>query len=159
MRIERIIEAILFASSRPVSLDELIDVTNFDKKDILMAIEKLRKFYDETSIEITEVNGKYSMEVKTEYADYAMKFAPMELKRSMLKTLSLIAYHQPVKQSELKKMVGSAVYEHVKELKKKGFINTKKEGRTKLITTTSYFYDYFGIDKKDREAIKKIMEK
>jgi len=159
MRIERIIEAILFVSSRPISLDELIDVTNFDKKDILMAIEKLRKFYDKTSIEITEINGKYSMEVKTEYADYAMKFAPMELKRSMLKTLSLIAYHQPVKQSELKKMVGSAVYEHVKELKKKGFINTKKEGRTKLITITSYFYDYFGIDKKDREAIKKIMEK
>jgi len=159
MKIERIVEAILFASSRPLSIEEIKEAIKMDEEKIKKAIEELRKFYENSAIEIVEVNKKYVMEVKAEYAAYAQKFAPVELKKSLLKTLSLIAYHQPIKQSELKKMIGSNVYEHVRELRKKGFINTKKEGRTKLITTTQYFYDYFGIEKRDKEAIKKMMEK
>ncbi len=158
MKVERIIEAILFAASRPLTINEIAEAINMDKKEVGKAIQKLKKFYENSAIEIAEVNEKYVMEVKAEYAEYAKKFAPVELKKSLIKTLSLIAYHQPIKQSDLKKMIGSNVYEYVKELKKKGFINTKKEGRTKMITTTQYFYDYFGIDKKDREAIKKLMK-
>ena len=159
MKNERIIEAILFAASRPLSIEEIGEAIKVDKKKIKEVIENLKRFYKDSAIEITEANGKYAMEVKAEYAAYAQKFAPMELRKPLIKTLSLIAYHQPIKQSELKKMVGSNVYEHVKELRKKGFIYTKKEGRTKLITTTQYFYDYFGIEKKDKEAIKRMMEK
>lgn len=159
MKTEKIIEAILFAASRPLSVDEIADAIKISKKDVKKAMKELMKFYKDSAIEITEANQKYVMEVKASYAEYAKKFAPVELKKSLIKALSLIAYHQPIKQSELKKMIGSNVYEYVRELKKKGFINTRKEGRTKLITTTQYFYDYFGIDKKDKEAIKKIMEK
>lgn len=158
MKVERIIEAILFAASRPLALDEIAEAMKMDRKEVKKAIEKLKKFYEDSAIEIAEVNEKYVMEVKAEYVEYAKKFAPVELKKSLIKTLSLIAYHQPIKQSDLKKMIGSNVYEYVRELKKKGFINTKKEGRTKIITTTQYFYDYFGIDKKDKEAIKKMMK-
>ncbi|KAA0002225.1 MAG: SMC-Scp complex subunit ScpB [Thermoplasmata archaeon] len=158
MKVERIIEAILFAASRPLALDEIAEAMKMDRKEVKKAIEKLKKFYEDSAIEIAEVNEKYVMEVKAEYVEYAKKFAPVELKKSLIKTLSLIAYHQPIKQSDLKKMIGSNVYEYVRELKKKGFINTKKEGRTKMITTTQYFYDYFGIDKKDKEAIKKMMK-
>ena len=160
MKTEKIIEAILFAASRPLSVDEIADAIKISKKDVKKAMKELMKFYKDSAIEITEANQKYVMEVKASYAEYAKKFAPVELKKSLIKALSLIVYHQPIKQSELKKMIGSNVYEYVRELKKKGFINTRKEGRTKLITTTQYFYDYFGIDKKDKkEAIKKIMEK
>ena len=158
MKVERIIEAILFAASRPLALDEIAEAMKMDRKEVKKAIEKLKKFYEDSAIEIAEVNENYVMEVKAEYVEYAKKFAPVELKKSLIKTLSLIAYHQPIKQSDLKKMIGSNVYEYVRELKKKGFINTKKEGRTKMITTTQYFYDYFGIDKKDKEAIKKMMK-
>ena len=158
MKVERIIEAILFAASRPLAFDEIAEAMKMDRKEVKKAIEKLKKFYEDSAIEIAEVNEKYVMEVKAEYVEYAKKFAPVELKKSLIKTLSLIAYHQPIKQSDLKKMIGSNVYEYVRELKKKGFINTKKEGRTKMITTTQYFYDYFGIDKKDKEAIKKMMK-
>lgn len=159
MKAERIIEAVLFAASRPLSIEEIAEAVGMEKKVVKKAIEKLKNFYEKSAIEISEANGKYVMEVKAEYAEYAKKFAPVELKKSLIKTLSLIAYHQPIKQSDLKKLLGSNVYEHVRELKKKGFINTRKEGRTKLITTTQYFYDYFGIDKKDKEAIKNLMEK
>jgi len=159
MKTERIVEAILFAASRPISIDEIAQSIKTGKKKVEEAIKKLMDFYKDSAIEISEANGKYVMEVRAEYAEYAKKFAPVELKKSLIKTLSLIAYHQPVKQSELKKLIGSNVYEHVRELKKKGFINTRKEGRTKIITTTQYFYDYFGIDKKDKEAIRRMMEK
>ena len=43
-------------------------------------------------------------------------------------------------------------------LAEKGFINAKKEGRTKIIEVSQHFYDYFGIDRKDRDAIKKMLE-
>ena len=81
-------------------------------------MDELKKEYANSAIEIAEVGGKYVMQLRTEYADYARKFAPMELSRGMLKTLALIAYHQPIKQSELKNMIGSQVYERVKEQKK-----------------------------------------
>ena len=156
MEAKKIIEAILFAASRPVSVEEIVKA-GVKKKEVEKGIEELKKFYSDSAIEIAEVGGKYVMQLKNDYASYARKFAPMELSRGMLKTLAIIAYHQPIKQSELKNMVGSQVYEHVRELKSRGFIKTRKEGRTKIIETTTYFHEYFGFDKSNREKVKKIL--
>ena len=156
MEAKRIIEAILFAASRPVAIEEIVKV-GVRKRDVAKAMDELKKEYANSAIEIAEVGGKYVMQLRTEYADYARKFAPMELSRGMLKTLALIAYHQPIKQSELKNMIGSQVYEHVRELKSRGFVKTRKEGRTKIVETTSYFHEYFGFDKSNREKLKKML--
>ena len=156
MEAKRIVEAILFAAGKPVSKEEL---KKYVKGKVEEIIKELKKEYEKSAIEILEIDGKYVMQLKDEYAEYAKKFAPMELSKALLKTLALIAYHQPIKQSELKKIVGSQIYEHVKELRKKGFIRTKKEGRTKLVELTNYFYDYFGFDRKEKEKIKEILYK
>lgn len=156
MEAKRIVEAILFAAGKPVSKEE---IRKFVKGDVEKIIEDLKKEYEKSAIEIQEINGKYVMQLRNEYAEYAKKFAPMEISKSLLKTLAIIAYHQPVKQSELKKIIGSQIYEHVKELKKRGFIRTRKEGRTKLIELTTYFYEYFGFDKKEKEKIREILYK
>ncbi len=154
MEAERIIEAILFAASRPVSIEEIIKA-GVKKKDVEKAMESLKRAYSKSAIEIVEVEGKYVMQLKNEYAEYARKFAPMEMSRGMLKTLAIIAYHQPIKQSELKNMIGGQIYEYVRELKNRGFIKTKKDGRTKIIETTPYFHEYFGLG--DEKKLKKIL--
>ncbi|KAA0013913.1 MAG: SMC-Scp complex subunit ScpB [Thermoplasmata archaeon] len=159
MEAKKIIEAVLFAAGRPVSRQELKKAFSFKNKSIDKAIMKLKEEYKNSVIEIVEIDDKYAMQLRNEYADYAKKFAPMEVSKSLLKTLAIIAYHQPIKQSELKKIVGSQVYEHVKELHKKGFIKARKEGRTKMIETSPFFYDYFGFDKKDKEKIKEALYK
>ncbi|RLF50738.1 MAG: SMC-Scp complex subunit ScpB [Thermoplasmata archaeon] len=139
MEAKKIIEAILFAAARPVSMEELKKYLK--EREIKKAIKDLIEDYKQSAIEIVEIDGKYVMQLRNEYAEYAKKFAPMELSKALLKTLAIIAYHQPIKQSELKKIIGSQVYDYVKQLKKKGFIRTKKEGKTKVIELTTYFYD------------------
>ncbi len=159
MEAKKIIEAILFAAGRPVAKEEILKV-GVKKKDFDRAINELIKEYEDSAIEIVPVGEeKFVMQLREKYAGYASKFAPMELPKSLLKTLAIIAYHQPVKQSELKKIVGSQIYEYVRELKKRGFIKTRKEGRTKIVETSPYFYEYFGFDEKNKEKIKEILYK
>lgn len=158
MEAKRIVEAILFAASRPVSEEELV-TAGVKKRALSKAIEELVKEYAHSAIEIVDMGGRYVMQLRNEYAELVKRFAPMELSRSLLKTLAIIAYHQPVKQSDLKHMVGSQIYEHVKELKKKGFIKTQKEGRTKRVEVSPYFYEYFGFSTKNKEKMREMLYK
>lgn len=156
MEADKVVEAILFVASRPVGVDEIIKA-GVSKKNLEKAINELKNRYKNSAIEIVEVDDKYVMQIRNEFAEHVKKFAPMNISKSVLKTLAIIAYHQPVKQSEMKKIVGSQIYEHVKELKKEGFIKTKREGRTKIIEVSNYFYDYFGFSKKNKEKMKEIL--
>ncbi len=157
--IKKIIEAILFTAGKPVSKEEIKKDLKVKDEDIEKAIKELMKDYENSAIEIVEVNGKYVMQIRNEYVEYVKKFAPMEISKSLLRTLAIIAYHQPIKQSDLKQMIGSQVYNHIKELRKKGFLKVKREGRTKLIELTNYFYEYFGFEDKNREKIREILYK
>ena len=83
----------------------------------------------------------------------------MEIPKKLLKTLALIVYHQPIKQSELQNILGPKVYEHVKELHELGLIRTRREGKTKILTTTKRMPEYFGISTTDKEEIRKWLIK
>ena len=77
--------------------------------------------------------------------------------RDLLKTVALIAYHQPILQSNLFDMIGSKVYEHTKGLEELGLISRKPSGRSFALATTRYFAEFFGLKSTDREGIRKIM--
>ena len=64
---------------------------------------------------------------------------------AVLKTLALIAYSQPIKQSEIIKQRGNGAYKYIKKLKEAELIETHKSSRTKVITVTNKFKDYFQI--------------
>ena len=74
-----------------------------------------------------------------------------ELEKPALQTLSIIAWKQPIMQSEVVKIRGNSTYEHVKILADSGFITTEKSGVSRLIKLTPKFYEYFDTNK---EAIK-----
>ncbi|HHH78140.1 MAG TPA: SMC-Scp complex subunit ScpB [Thermoplasmatales archaeon] len=157
----RIVEAALFSAGRPVAVEEICDAVNLGKKDVIKAIESLMDEYrargekGETSIEVSRAGEKYAMQLRSEYAKYGQKLSGMEVPKKLLKTVALIAYYQPVAQSEIKNMVGSKIYDHARELEEMGFVKSKKKGRTKILEVTTYFYEYFGFDTTDREEIKK----
>src|SRR5207245_4000964 len=75
----------------------------------------------------------------------------------ILKTVALIAYHQPILQSDLFDMIGSKVYEHTKGLEELGLISRKPSGRSFSLATTPYFAEFFGLKSTDREGIRKPM--
>jgi segregation and condensation protein B len=159
---EKAVEAALFSAGRPMAVDEICSTTGLLQGPVRRAVKRLIKKYrsEKTTLEVSKVGSRFAMQLKTGYAEDAVKVAPCEIPKRFLKTLALIAYHQPIKQSELKGMIGEKVYEHVQELQKYGMVHAKKFGPTKVLITSNRFPEYFGIETASREGIKKwIAEK
>ncbi|NPE30250.1 SMC-Scp complex subunit ScpB [Methanococcoides sp. SA1] len=152
-----IIEAVLFAAGEAVDTQTLAKIINRSAKSVAPVIQSLMEEYStrESGMEIIDLGGRYVMQVKPKYTDVISPIAPKELKAPILRTLSMVAYHQPVVQSELVDMRGNSVYDHIRELKDRGFIEAVPHGRTKLLQTTPLFADYFGLDRNEPESIKK----
>jgi segregation and condensation protein B len=153
---EILIEASLFSAGKPLSKGELSEALGLSKAEIEKHLSKLKSSYSrkESALEIAKVGKKYIMQIKSELADYVKSLAPMQIPQKVLKTAALIAYHQPIKQSELSEMYGAKVYDHVGVLHDLGLVRKRSEGRTVVLTTTAQFAEYFGIDSTDREKIK-----
>jgi segregation and condensation protein B len=161
---KRLVESVLFSASKPVSLKEIKDATQLPKQKINQAIDDLMQEYNEdrkneTSMEITKAGDKYAMQVKSKFTDQSLMVAKPEIENNLLKTLTLIAFHQPVKQSNLRRMIGQKAYEHVDELAQMKLIHTRKHGTTEMLTTTKKFPEYFGIETSNTNEIKNILIK
>jgi segregation and condensation protein B len=158
---KRKIEVILFSAGRPLSTKELAAITSIPELKVERVIHALMEEYKESdsALEISKAGDKWGMQVKGDYASFARGLAKAEIKPKLLKTLALIAYHQPVKQSKLNRMIGNKIYDHVKELSEKEMIKAKQAGRTKILTTAPKFLEYFGIPTTDREKIRQYLLK
>jgi len=159
---KRLIESVLFSASKPVSIKEIKDATYLPPKTIKDTIETLIEDYNverknDTSMEIVKAGNKYAMQVKKKYIDQSVMLAKPDIHSNLLKTLALIAFHQPVKQSNLRRMAGPKIYDHVDELASMKLINSKKHGSTEMLTTTKLFPEYFGIDTTKPEEIRDFL--
>ncbi len=158
-RRKNIIEGALFVAGRPISLEELIIKTEIKKKDLEKSLEELMLDYlmRATSLEIVQIQDKFSLQIKPEYTPNVKKFATGGLIPDRhLKTLTIIALKQPILKSKLVKIRGSGAYEHVKFLLDRGFINAIKKGRSYELMTTENFSDTFGLSR-DVSTLKKQM--
>ena len=161
---KRLVESVLFSASKPVSIKEIKEATQLSKQKINQSIEDLMNEYNqerknETSMEITKAGDKFAMQVKSKFTDQSVMVSKPEIESNLLKTLTLIAFHQPVKQSNLRRMIGQKAYDHVDELASMKLIHTKKHGSTEMLTTTKKFPEYFGIETTKPEEIKNILIK
>jgi segregation and condensation protein B len=154
-----IVEAALFSAGKALTPDELARVTRLAPDTIREHLRALAREYTErgSAIEVAEIGTKWTMQIRSEFAERARAFAPPEIERDLLKTAALIAYHQPLLQSDLFDMIGSKVYEHTKSLEDLGLVNRKPSGRSLALTTTRYFAEFFGLKSTDREGIRKLM--
>jgi len=161
---KRLIESILFSASKPVSVNEIKETTGLTPNKIKKILDELIDDYnvkrkDETSVEIVKAGEKYTMQVKKKYVDQSIMIAKPEINSNLLKTLTLIAFHQPLKQSNLRRMIGVKAYEHVDELTTLKLVYSKKHGSTEMLTTTKLFPEYFGIDSTKPEEIRDFLIK
>jgi segregation and condensation protein B len=151
------IEAALYSAGRPLSLDELIKAsgTNSKEKTHRIVNDLARKTKSTfRAIEIAQLeDGKYVLQLRPEYTPLVRKFAQHPLLPSgALKTLSYIAYEQPVTSKRLVQIRGSQVYPHIKVLEQMQFVEHENLGRLKVYRTTPKFQNYFGIT--DLNAVK-----
>ncbi len=144
------IEAALYSAGRPLSVDELIKASGTNSKEkTLRVVNELVKKTKTTfkAIEIAQQeDGTYVFQLRPEYTPLVRRFAQHPLIPSAaLKTLSYIAYEQPVTSKRLVQIRGSQVYSHVRILEQLQFVEHENLGRLKVYRTTPKFQNYFGI--------------
>jgi segregation and condensation protein B len=156
------VEAILFASGKPLSIHELTEMLGVgDHRPVQRAIKKLAHAYAgrQTALEVRRVGDGFALQLRQPFLETARPVSPTDIAPRSLKVLTLIAYHQPMLQSLLARMVGEVAYEEVQRLRDLGLIRGEPKGATLSLTTTRSFSEYFGIGSTRPEEIRAFLEK
>ena len=140
------VEAILFTSVEPLSAEEISRMVGTGSGEILKVLQYLISRYKKSeAIEVVRIGERYLMKVKSEYQELTEKFVQRDLDQKTLQILALIAGEEPILQSKICKIMKKPCYDEIKELEGKKFIKAVKKGRSKELTTTSVFRDYFDL--------------
>jgi segregation and condensation protein B len=152
-------EAALYVAGRPLDINDLCSVVNTRSKNKIRSLAKtLIREYSEraTALEILELKDeRFVLQLKPTFTPRVKKLVNRPLLSiGPLKTLSYVAYRQPVSQKKVIDVRGHHAYGHVKLLKEMGLVVGERSGRSSLLKTTEYFADYFSLSR-DTTAIKR----
>ena len=164
--LELIIEALLFSSSKPLSVQEIHkNLPETPIPDIRAALTGLKEAYDamERSFSLKEVAEGYQIRTKSVYAPYVLRMlrsSPARLSRAALETLAIIAYKQPIIRQEIEQFRGVDVGGILRTLLEKDLIRIMGRktlpGRPLIYGTTKKFLEVF--DLRDLESLPKLKE-
>ncbi len=155
------VEAVLFASGKPMSVKELTDALGLgDYRPVLAAVRTLEKTYAnrQSALEIRRVGDRYALQLEERYVPTVHSVTPVEMAPRTVRALTLVAYHQPILQSHLVRMIGEVAYEEVQHLRTIGLVHTEPKGSTLELTTTRRFAEYFGVPSTRPEEIRRFLE-
>jgi segregation and condensation protein B len=144
------IESALYSAGRPLRIEDIVRASGTESRTKTLnllndIIKKTKTAFKALEIAILP-DGSYVMQLKPEYSSTVKRYASKPvLPNATLKTLSYIAYMQPIASKQLVETRGSGVYLHLKELLQLDYISYQKVGRLKIYTTTEKFQKYFGI--------------
>ena len=153
------VEATLFVTARAMKPSEIAELLGVDEDSVQEALLELMFDYSsrETALEIDDEDG-YIIQVRQEHLDIVEKLCPIDLTSAVLKTLTVIALKEPIRQSALKELRSNA-YEHVAELVEKGLVAKTRDrnGRSFNLKTTPKFAEYFKL-KGDAKTLAKYLD-
>lgn len=150
----RDVGAVLFASSRPVTVQKIVNVTESDQEAVLSALEILKEKVAELGIGVGlfEVAEGWQLRTTPDAAAVMERLFPernKKLSRATLETLAIIAYRQPVMRSEIESIRGVDSSYTLKTLVDAGLISVigreDSPGNPPLFSTTKYFLEKFGL--------------
>ena len=149
------LEAMLFVAGDPVAVGDLADVLEVDRAAVLAAVELLKKRYseDDSGLLIRFVDDKVQLCTDPEWAEHVERLLQparsKTLSQSMLETLSIIAYKQPVTRAEIEAVRGVRCEYAINQLQQVGLIDVTGRkntvGKPALFGTTEKFLIQFGI--------------
>lgn len=152
------LEAALYSAGRPLTIEELIKASGTESRTKTLAlmtgiVKKTKSAF--RALEIAALpDGSYVFQLKPEYNTVIRKYASKPLlPTATLKTLSYVAYMQPISSKRLVEVRGSGVYLHLKLLEQLAYIEHQNVGRLKIYNTTEKFQKYFGIQG-DKDLLK-----
>jgi segregation and condensation protein B len=157
-----LLEAGLYVAGRPLDLKTLGSVVGTrSKRKVRKLAKALVEDYEgrDTALEVLELEGeRFVMQLKAEYTVNVRRLATKPLLSSgPLKTLSYIAFRQPVPQPQVIDVRGHHAYGHLRQLEEMELIVREGVGRKKMIRTTEFFADFFGLSH-DLRAMKRQLK-
>lgn len=154
----KLLEAALFASARPVPVDELAALDpDASRAALTAALDELRLHYDAEGgghgVELVEIAGGWQVLTRAEYTEAIeraqLAARPQRLSAAALETLALIAYRQPIGRAEIEEIRGVNVGSVLKSLHERGLIDVVGRaeglGRPLLYGTTPLFLEHFAL--------------
>ena len=150
------IEALLFASEKPLSIQEIKSAfDDMNVQDVQESLKNLKEDYEtqERGFQLSEIADGFQIVTHPRFASYLKKFyqdrEKKKLSQGALETLSVIAYRQPVTRADIEFIRGVNVDGAIKSLTEKDLIRMvgRKEvpGRPILYGTTKNFLERFGL--------------
>lgn len=168
--LKSIIEALLFVSEKPLSLDKIKEVLeDGDKKDLKNVVNELIEDYQkrDSGLQITEIAGGYQICTRAGYSPWIKKMNiskfKIRLSPAALETLAIIAYKQPVIRAEIESIRGVDAGGVLKTLLEKKLIKIlgrrQTVGKPIVYGTTIEFMQHFGLKNlSDLPVLSEIME-
>ncbi len=156
-KVKMIVEGLLMAAGRPLSLDNITAVFSEDekpdRKELKDVMEAIRLDCDDRGFELVEVASGYRFQVKQEISEWVAKLweeKPPRYTRALLETLALIAYRQPITRGDIEEIRGVAVSSNItRTLLDREWIRVVGHrdvpGRPAMFATTKQFLDYFNL--------------
>ncbi|MDD2680453.1 MAG: SMC-Scp complex subunit ScpB [Candidatus Omnitrophica bacterium] len=155
-----VIEALLFASEKPLALEQIrVVLDNLDANEVRRLLEELKLEYEEANrgIRIAEIAGGFQMLTAAPFAPFLKKLFKdrntEKLSKPALETLAIIAYKQPLTRSEIELLRNVNVDGVIKSLADKDLIRIagrkKAPGRPCVYGTTRQFLEHFGLKSLD----------
>ena len=160
---QRMVEAILFASSTPVTVAELKNRMP-QGSDPVFALDELKVQYSSRGVNLVKVGDGWAMRTSADLS-FLMRKETIEtrkLSRAAVETLAIIAYHQPVTRLEIEEVRGVGVSKGTVDLLLE--MDWIKFGRRKMtpgrpvtFVVTQHFLDHFGLESaKDLPGLKEL---
>ncbi|MGI6083830.1 MAG: SMC-Scp complex subunit ScpB [Acetivibrionales bacterium] len=151
---EMIIEALLFASGDPVSLEKIAEIIGHDKKTTKVIMANLIYKYQNSSrgIMLREISGGYQLCTRPELDEFVLKLGTVRKKQGLTpqayETLSIVAYNQPVTRAYIEQIRGVNSEGILLKLIERNLIEEvgrdDTPGKPKLYATTEEFLRVFG---------------
>ena len=146
----RAVEAALFASEAPLSVEEIAAYAG--EGDIEIALGRLAADYEGRGIELVERGGRWHFQTAPDLAHLLRRTReePRRLSRAATETLAIIAYHEPVSRADIEAIRGVQISKGTLDvLMEAGWVRTagRREvpGRPLLYATTTEFLAHFGL--------------
>ena len=162
---ERMVEAMLFAAARPLSLSEM-EARMPHGCDAAEALQLLRKRYEGRGVTLARVGEAWAIRTAADLG-FLMSRETVEtrkLSRAAIETLAIIAYHQPVTRAEIEEIRGvSASKGTVDQLIEMEWVRFGRRrmtpGRPVTYVVTQGFLDHFGLESaRDLPGLKELRE-
>jgi len=157
-KVKMIIEGLLLAAGRPLTLESIAAVFNDDERpeneELLAVLVRIDEECGDRGFELTKVASGYRFQVKQELAEWVSKLweeRPPRYTRALLETLALIAYRQPITRGDIEEIRGVAVSSNIiRTLLDREWIRVVGQrdvpGRPSMFATTKQFLDYFNLE-------------